>query len=278
MGAKLLLERRVKQSASSAATSTQPITNAAEGAAEGAVEGPVAVVADRGDRGGHVVDGVVERGGMGGLAAGLEAKGCAQPAVAWEGGGGGEGSKMTADTESSAAAEAAALLAEVGQPPLAASLLANDPQLAALRPPLAADDGGSSARATSGGPHATHFGHEDLMAKQFEPSSPPPSAWSARESGKMTATPIDHNTWTSPKPIPLDDLVVDDADGEEDGGPVLGLAGIVFTDGSSCSCSAWCARKGPRECCDGFEHMCRWESSETNGPAVKRDPTHPPAD
>jgi len=152
-----------------------------------------------------------------------------------------------------------------------------------------------------------HFGHEDLMAKQFE--QPREAQFGKFERPRLILTALERpsieggiataspegvngvtygvNGFSSPLPIPLDAAGAAGATGH----PLqqsrvitshheaasraelpaltvaepsaLRLARIVFSDGSSCSCAAWCSREGKRSaapCCTEWADACAWEA------------------
>ena len=190
-----------------------------------------------------------------------------------------------------AMATARELVGAVGQPQIAASLLAEDPSLAACTPPLTqAERHELSRRVAAGGlsedeaarmrqlasPRAVHFGHEDLMAKQFEQGRPPATS-------PPVAAPLEAKAHELvrlrgvPEPLPLHTATANwerrqaselaasqemRSSASDDSSPAapLGLARMHFTDGSSCSCDAWCGRSLHNECCEhaGWGDACRW--------------------
>ena len=193
-------------------------------------------------------------------------------------------------TNADVLAAAKRLLSSIGQPPIATTLLAEDETLTTMRPPLSPEERKRVAADLTAEEAAhvlvsrpVHFGHEDLMAKQFEQpreaqfgkfERPRPILTAlerpSTEGGIATASPegvngvpYGVNGFSSPLPIPLD--------AARAGLPVLTvaepsaprLARMVFSDGSSCSCAAWCSREGKRgaePCCTEWADACAWEA------------------
>lgn len=173
---------------------------------------------------------------------------------------------MTVKMEAAAASGAAAASAEAtqahgqgqsNQPAIAADLLAEDPTLRSIAtPPLAAQREGLSAAelASRWPPRLVHYGHEDVMHKQFVPQPPPPPS-----KGRGFVP------WRGPKMEGSESEVAQRAAAEaaaevavEEPMPAWQsppqLARIVFSDGSSCSCHPGCGAK--HECCDDYPEAC----------------------
>ena len=192
-----------------------------------------------------------------------------------------------------AAAAAAAASAEAGakpeahghgqsdQPAIAADLLAEDPTLRAIAtPPLAAEREGVGAAEVMERwpPRAVHYGHEDVMHKQFTPQPPPPPPPPSKGRGVAP--------WRGPNMEGAESEVARRAAAEvaaevavaEEALPPARrsppqLARIVFSDGSACSCHVGCA--ATHECCDDHPEACAttalgtgpWSSAEATSRA-----------
>ena len=145
----------------------------------------------------------------------------------------------TAAADTAAAAAADPPLAP-GQQPLGADLLHANGTLRRLAlPPTDRQRDGMSdeAQRAAWPPHATHYGHEDIMALQFEGGAAAPptqQGQAARSDSQRQATAA--------------------------GGASAArrVARIEFTDGSSCSCAADCTqRRYLKDCCVDWLHACK---------------------
>jgi protein xylosyltransferase len=211
-------------------------------------------------------------------------------------------------TNADVLAAAKRLLSSIGQPPIATTLLAEDETLTTMRPPLSPEERKRVAADLTAEEAAhvlvsrpVHFGHEDLMAKQFE--QPREAQFGKFERPRLILTALERplieggiataspegvngvtygvNGFSSPLPIPLDAAGAVGATGhplqQSRGAPPRAelpaftvaepsaprLARMVFSDGSSCSCAAWCSRESKRSaepCCTEWVDACAWEA------------------
>ena len=117
-------------------------------------------------------------------------------------------------------------------------------------------------------PRPVHFGHEDVMSKQFQPPSPPAATT------QVSPTIRQQLYHVSPAAVPLDLR-----QGDPHSKALLNFAGdvqmqsssynsgsvkisrMLFSDGSSCSCDAWCSRSGDHPCCHEWEGLCAWTAA-----------------
>ena len=121
------------------------------------------------------------------------------------------------------------------QPTIAEPLLSGDPMLQALRPPPTPDEMMALSPAEvsrRSAPRSVHFGHEDLMEKQFRPDAADGAAGSLPQAADFSRR---HR------------LAEDE--GEQGRAAEARLAEVLFADGSRCSCAAGCGRKGQEACC-----------------------------
>jgi len=111
-------------------------------------------------------------------------------------------------------------------------LLARQPEIAAglseTHFPLSPAEAAEGGRAVT--PHAVHFGHEDVMEKQFQPTPPPPPA--------PLPPPKRREQVTTGTPTARHVILAE------------------FVDGSSCSCLRSCHQE--KNCCsvDEYEQLC----------------------
>ena len=249
------------------------------------------------------------------------------------------GARDAGRTNADALAAAKRLLSSIGQPPIATTLLAENETLTTMRPPLSPEERKRVAADLTVEEAAyvlvsrpVHYGHEDLMAKQFEQPREAPFGKFERprpihlvhedliltalerpstEGGIATASPdgvngvpYGVNGFTSPLLIPLDAAGAAGASGHPLQPPRVitshhetsrnitkhheaasraelpaltvaepsapRLARMVFSDGSSCSCAAWCSREGKRgaePCCTEWADACAWEAAASEAQA-----------